>query len=245
MGNVAIPNGTTVWNANTSGSFPAEPIYEFNKEVNKWVQFAHLQYYSEYKKHFEDLLKEQQTFLLKHPYNEEKLYSLSKEHMMSKTEIQKVKQYYATVFDLTISCINITNKIQKYGKLRTKFGVTISSKLANHKGDFARNNYSIVARLLVDKNAHRPRAPIEFEEQEFYGQVLFYFMHEYEGKVFMLAYVQWIRNPEVYGNNILYFRNFGKTGVINVATIDRCVRFLKLKANKHIIIDRENWVTFR
>ncbi|CAG8717120.1 1528_t:CDS:1, partial [Cetraspora pellucida] len=100
------------------------------------------------------------------------------------------------------------------------------------------------ASLLVDKNAHRLRAPTEFEERKFYGQVLFYFTHEYEGVISMLAYVQWVRNPEVYGNNILYFRNFDETGVINAATIDRCVGFLKLAENKFLIIDRENWVTF-
>ncbi|GET50402.1 hypothetical protein GLOIN_2v1814156 [Rhizophagus irregularis DAOM 181602=DAOM 197198] len=40
-------------------------------------------------------------------------------------------------------------------------------KLANHKGDIARNNYSIAAKLLVDKNAHLPRATVDFEEREF------------------------------------------------------------------------------
>ncbi|CAG8710321.1 36362_t:CDS:1, partial [Gigaspora margarita] len=64
-------------------------------------------------------------------------------------------------------------------------------------------------------------------------------------EISMLAYVQWVRSPEVYGNNILYFRNFGETGIINVSTIDRCVGFLKIEENKYIIIDRENRVTFR
>ncbi|CAG8725898.1 28927_t:CDS:2, partial [Racocetra persica] len=35
------------------------------------------------------------------------------------------------------------SKIQKYNKLRTKSGVIIGSKLAYHKEDISRNNYSI------------------------------------------------------------------------------------------------------
>ncbi|RIB16452.1 hypothetical protein C2G38_2316543 [Gigaspora rosea] len=134
---------------------------------------------------------------------------------------------------------------QKYGKLQTKFRVIIGSQFSNHKGDISRNNYSIVAKLLINKNAHRPRAPIELEEQEFYGQVLFYFTHKHEGEISKLAYVHWVRSPEVYVNNIQYFHSFGEMGVININTIDRFVGFLKIATNKYVIIDRENWVIFR
>ncbi|CAG8773226.1 11294_t:CDS:2, partial [Cetraspora pellucida] len=92
----------------------------------------------------------------------------------------------------------------------------IGSKLAKRKGDISQNNYSIAARLRIDKNVHCSKVPSLFEEREFYDQILFYFTYEYE---------------EVYGNNILYFRNFGETGVINIATIDCCVGFLKLAEN--------------
>ncbi|RIB15819.1 hypothetical protein C2G38_2191565 [Gigaspora rosea] len=159
-----------------------------------------------------------------HPFNpqnnEEKLYSLFKEHIPN-------------------------NTIQKYGKLQTKFGVIIGSQFSNHKGDIFRNNYSIVAKLLIDKNAHYPRAPIELKEQEFYGQVLFYFTHEHESEILKFAYVHWVRSPEVYVNNIRYFHSFGEMGVINITTIDRCVGFLKIATNKYVIIDRENQITFK
>ena len=111
-----------------------------------------------------------------------------------------------------------------------------------NKGDVARNNYSIAAKLLVDKNAHRPRAPVDFEECEFYGQVLYYFVHEFRSGSSMLAFVQWIRDPEMLGNRIQFFHNFGETSVINVTA---SVGFLKVLSNKHVIIDRENLVTFR
>ncbi|PKK59402.1 hypothetical protein RhiirC2_794878 [Rhizophagus irregularis] len=170
----------------------------------------------------------------------------------------------------------ITEHIQKYGKLRTKSGALIGTQLANRKGDIARNNYSIAARLLVDKNAHLSRAPVDFEEREFYGQVLYYFVHEFNNELSMLALVQWVRDPERLANHILFFRYLGETNVINVWKdhapklrpycqpfsyytyyttsspqkqryhhLDRCVGFLKVATNKHIIIDRENRVTFR
>ncbi|CAG8480284.1 36910_t:CDS:2 [Gigaspora margarita] len=72
-----------------------------------------------------------------------------------------------------------------------------------------------LARLLVDKNAHRPKAPSEYEGREFYGQVLFY-LHT---------------NMKV---KLPLFHN-----------IDRCVGFLKIAENKYLIIDREHLVTFR
>lgn len=61
----------------------------------------------------------------------------------------------------------------------------------------------------------------------------------------MLAFVQWIRNPEKLSNNVLFFRYFGETSVVNVAAIDRCVGFLEIAVNKFIIIDRENRISFR
>ncbi|CAI2193058.1 12315_t:CDS:2 [Funneliformis geosporum] len=147
---------------------------------------------------------------------EEELHSPSQKYNMIKTEVQKVKQYYATALDLMMNEIGeIIEHIQKYGKLRTKSEALIGSKLVNCKGDVARNNYSIAAKLLVDKNAHLLRAHNDFEEREFYG------------------------------NNIQYFHNFGETSVINVTAIDRCVGFLEVAANNHIIIDRENWITSR
>ncbi|CAB4383932.1 unnamed protein product [Rhizophagus irregularis] len=140
---------------------------------------------------------------------------------MTRTEIRKVKQYYATALDLAMNDINvITEHIQKYGKLRTKSGALIGTQLANRKGDIARNNYSIAARLLVDKNAHLSRAPVDFEEREFYGQVLYYFVHEFNNELSMLALVQWVRDPERLANHILFFRYLGETNVINVTAID-------------------------
>ncbi|CAG8602618.1 12999_t:CDS:2, partial [Gigaspora rosea] len=220
MGDMAIPNRKAMWNVIPLVHSQQNPYTNLTKQVAS-----------------------EMFQINEHPFNpqnnEKKLYSLFKEHVMTKTEIRKIKQYYATVFDLSITCI------KKYGKLQTKFRVIIGSQFSNHKGDISRNNYSIVAKLLINKNAHRPRAPIELEEQEFYGQVLFYFTHKHEGEISKLAYVHWVRSPEVYVNNIQYFHSFGEMGVININTIDRFVGFLKIATNKYVIIDRENWVIFR
>jgi len=82
------------------------------KQITMWTQFAHLQYYAEYnQKIFETISDEPQIWSLKHifslPTNKEKLYSLFKEHVMTRTEIQKIKQYYATVYELAISRIKV------------------------------------------------------------------------------------------------------------------------------------------
>ncbi|RIB02756.1 hypothetical protein C2G38_2226946 [Gigaspora rosea] len=135
---MAISNGKAVWNANTSGSFLTKSvIFGLPSEKSQIHSFEHF---------------------FNPPNEEEQLYSLFKEHLMTKPEICKIKQYYATALNLDITCI------KKYGKLQTKFGAIISSQFASRKGDISRNNYSIAAKLLVDKNAHYPRAPVELEE---------------------------------------------------------------------------------
>ncbi|CAB4431746.1 unnamed protein product [Rhizophagus irregularis] len=173
-----------------------------------WTQFAHLQYYAKYnEKIFRIFQKEPRILPLERVFSfsmtEEELHSPFQKCIMTKSEIRKVKQYYMTALDLTMNDIGeITEHIQKYGKLRTKLGALIGSKYVNNnKGDVARNNYSIAAKLLVDKNAHRPRAPVDFEEREFYGQVLYYFVHEFRGELSMLAFIHWIRNPEMLGSH--------------------------------------------
>ncbi|CAG8757669.1 997_t:CDS:2, partial [Cetraspora pellucida] len=94
-----------------------------------YTQFAHLQYYARYDQKI--FAEEPQAWSLKCVFspstNEEKLYSLFKEYVMTTTEVHKIKQYYTTALGLVF----------------------------NH----------IKAKLLVDKNAHRQKAPINFEEQ--------------------------------------------------------------------------------
>ncbi|CAG8791520.1 7150_t:CDS:2, partial [Gigaspora margarita] len=216
-------------------------VHSYKNLINKltiWTRFVHLQYNDKY---------HQQIFkpIFNKSFNKEKLFSLSKEHIMAKGEIQKIKQYYATEFDLLLKNIIInTTKIYKYSKLKTKSGSIIGSLFSNNDEDIKRNNYSIAAKFLVDKNAHHPKAPIVFEKQEFYSQVLYYFTHEYVNKIHLLAYIHWVKNIEISRNNIKLFRYFGEKSIININAIDHCVGFLKLEKNKYIIIDKENQIIF-
>ena len=98
------------------------------------------------------------------------------------------------------------------------------------------------AKLLVDRNARYRNAPIELREEQFYGHVQHYFVHQYGESTSMLAYVQWVGTLKDSGYGVRTFRQWGGYEVINVSAIDRNVGFLKL-ANKHAIIDHENQVT--
>ncbi|CAB5189613.1 unnamed protein product [Rhizophagus irregularis] len=216
------------------------PYTNLRNQITIWTQFSHLQYKAEVnQKVFGNKLRELSTI-------EEELYSLSRKYCMNRTELQRLRAYYVTVLNKPADqLMPITDSIQKYGKFRTKYGLIINSKLSNRKGDVARKNFCIAVKLLVDKNAHRPNAPIILEEREFFGEVQYFFSHQYNGCWSMLAYVQWVRNPRPSGHGPLKFRDLGAFEVINISAIDRNVGFLKMPNNELYIIDRENRVKFR
>ena len=98
---------------------------------------------------------------------------------------------------------------------------------------------------MVDRNAHHKNAPVILEEYEFFGEVQYFFSHQYDDHWSILAYVQWAQNPQPSGHGPLKFREFGAFEVINVNAIDRKVGFLKMPNNELYIIDRENRIKFR
>jgi hypothetical protein len=61
----------------------------------------------------------------------------------------------------------------------------------------------------------------------------------------MLAYVQWVRNPQPSGHGPLKFQDYGAFEVINVSAICRSVGFFKMPNNEFYIIDRESQIKFR
>ncbi|CAB4386728.1 unnamed protein product [Rhizophagus irregularis] len=199
-----------------------------------WTQFSHLQYKPNI---YQRLISKNSKKTLNYSENnyfttdgaEEVLYSLSRKYCMNRTEIQRLRAYYVTALNRNANQLSlITNSIQKYGKLQTKNDLTINSKLSNRKGDVARTNYCIAVKLLVDRNAHRPNAPVILEEREFFGEVQYFFSHQYNSDWSMLAYVQWVRNPHPSGHGPLKFRDHGAFEVINVSAICRNVGFLKM-----------------
>lgn len=99
---------------------------------------------------------------------------------------------------------------------------------------------------MVDRNAHHKNAPVILVEQEFFGEVQYFFSHQYNDHWSMLAYVQWARNPQPSARlGPLKFRDLGAFEVINVSAINRKVGFLKMPNNESYIIDRENRIKFR
>lgn len=96
---------------------------------------------------------------------------------------------------------------------------------------------------MVDRQAYRRNVPADLIEQEFYGEIQYFFTHEYQSQWSMLALVQWIRNPERSSYGPLFFRQFAGLEVIRADSIKRCVRFLKMSNNAYYIIDKEDQVT--
>ncbi|CAB5377557.1 unnamed protein product [Rhizophagus irregularis] len=225
------------------------PYTNLQNQITIWTQFSHLQYKSEiYHKIFGKGLEKSINYSENQVFTtdsaEEELQSPSRKYCMDRVEMQRLKAYYITALNEN-QFKSITQSVQKYGKLRTKNGLIINSKLSNRKGDVARTNYCFSAQLLVDRNAHRPNAPIILEEKEFFGEVQYFFSHQYDEQWSMLAYVQWVRNPQPSGHGPLKFRDLGAFEVINVSAICRSVGFLRMPNNEIYIIDRENRVKFR
>ncbi|CAB4413790.1 unnamed protein product [Rhizophagus irregularis] len=123
---------------------------------------------------------------------------------MDRVEMQRLKAYYITVLNEN-QLKSIIQSVQKYGKLQTKNGLIINSKLSNRKGNVVCTNYCFSAQLLVDRNAHCPNAPIILEEKEFFREVQYFFSHQYDKQWSMLVYVQWVRNPQPSGHDPLKF----------------------------------------
>ena len=77
-----------------------------------WTQFAHLQYYADYnQKIFNVFQKEAKILPLERVFSfsitEEELHSPFQKYNMTRTEIRKVKQYYATALDLAMKDISV------------------------------------------------------------------------------------------------------------------------------------------
>ncbi|CAB5199182.1 unnamed protein product [Rhizophagus irregularis] len=129
----------------------------------------------------------------------------------------------------------------KYGRLLTKDGHTISSEWIKQNKLHSRNNYSIQARRTIDKYAHRPNVPPEFIYTNIYAKVIYFLIHNYNGKIKMLAYIQCVSKIITEKYNCKYFTKFCSFEFIDIRCIDHCVGFMKINS-KYYILDRENEV---
>ena len=92
--------------------------------------------------------------------------------------------------------------------------------------------------MKVDKWAAFKNRASQFEVQEFYGRVEYYFVHQFNGDTHLMAFVQWTQKiiEDEYG--LKFFREFGIKQFIDIRVIDRCIGFLKY-GNILYIIDKE------
>ena len=73
--------------------------------------------------------------------------------------------------------------------------------------------------MKIDKwAAFKNRAP-QFEIQEFYGRVEYYFVHQFNGNTHLMAFVQWTQNVMEDEYGLKYFREFGVKQFIGVRVI--------------------------
>ena len=92
--------------------------------------------------------------------------------------------------------------------------------------------------MEVDKWASFPRKTPEYILQDFYGQVEYYLVYEFEEQTYMLAYVHWAANIIEDNIGLISFQKYGAHEFIDVFAIDRCVGFFQLR-NTYYVIDKE------
>ncbi|PKC52968.1 hypothetical protein RhiirA1_447330, partial [Rhizophagus irregularis] len=129
---------------------------------------------------------------------------------------------------------NINNYGMKYGRLRTSDGHYISSHWIKRKNKIARNNYCVQIRRTIDKVSHRPNALPQLMIVDIYGIVDYFFVHKFNDKIHMLAYVQLTSKIIDDEYECKYFTQFKSKEFIDVRCVDHCVGFAKID-NKYFI----------
>ncbi|KAF0333003.1 transposase domain-containing protein [Gigaspora margarita] len=182
---------------------------------------------------------------------QEELYFLCIHYTLNQTEIKKLKHIIKQLMKFSTSGL-------RYARLRTKDGILIGSRTKKRK-DIARTNYTVAigaillvllfllrsqsnfriryskAQMAIDINSAYSNQPSIFRIQEFYGYIEYYFVHEFEGKQYMLAYIQWA--GKIFEDNLglQFFKNISNTEFIDISVIDRCVGFLPIGSITYII----------
>jgi hypothetical protein len=82
-------------------------------------------------------------------------------------------------------------------------------------------------------------------EEEIFGQIEYFMVHEFQNQERMFAYVRKIKKLEKNSANLKFFDSFGPLQYVEVIGIDRNVGFfevpLEKKKNYYIIDKYENW----
>ncbi|GES96283.1 hypothetical protein GLOIN_2v1477115 [Rhizophagus clarus] len=174
--------------------------------------------------------------IMQDPNYEEKFYFPTAIHYLNKSMVNKLKKQYLTCYGNKI--ILLQKEFSEYGKKYARMQTQNGGSMWQRKNKDFRINYGIAAQMKVDKwAAFKNRAP-QFEIQEFYGRVEYYFVHQFNGKTHLMAFVQWTQNVNEDEYDLKFFREFGIKQFIDVQVIDQCIGFLKYK-NIFFIIDKE------
>ncbi|GET57047.1 hypothetical protein GLOIN_2v1812804 [Rhizophagus irregularis DAOM 181602=DAOM 197198] len=93
---------------------------------------------------------------------------------------------------------DIEESYMKYGKLRTKDGNIVSSKWWKKENDSSRNDYCVAINLTIDE-----------QEEETFGQVEYFMLHNMQNQERMFAYIRKIKKLEKNIGNLKFFDCFG------------------------------------
>jgi hypothetical protein len=74
-----------------------------------------------------------------------------------------------------------------------------------------------------------------------YGQIEYFFVHNYYDETYMLAYIQWAENVRINKYGVKIFQGLGRHDFIEVQYIDRCVGFMRIDSY-FVIFDKENQI---
>ncbi|CAB5367222.1 unnamed protein product [Rhizophagus irregularis] len=165
--------------------------------------------------------------------NQYEFYSPCVNCKLTKNEAIKLKQCYAAIFQKNARDIrDIEESYMKYGKLRTKDGNIVSSKWWKKENDSSRNDYCVAINLTIDE-----------QEEETFGQVEYFMLHNMQNQERMFAYIQKIKKFEKNIGNLKFFDCFGPLQYVEVIGIDRTVGFFEVydKKNYYIIDKYANW----
>ncbi|CAB5394695.1 unnamed protein product [Rhizophagus irregularis] len=194
-------------------------------------QFYLLPFFSISKSIFKEKLPKQwnskQVFCDIEEYEEE-FYWPSIQYSLSGQEHKHLIKFYEG------SNSNINNYGMKYGRLRISDRHYISSHWIKRKNKIARNNYCVQIRRTIDKVSHRPNALPQLMIVDIYEIVDYFFVHKFNDKIHMLAYVQLTSKIIDDEYECKYFTQFKSKEFIDVRCVDHCVGFAKID-NKYFI----------
>gem|GEM_PF-1238729 len=99
--------------------------------------------------------------------------------------------------------------------------------------------YLFQININIDKNAHHVNAPRNLIEEEIYGEVEYFIVHNHNQSDRMFAYVRKTDRYKSDNFGQIYFDRLTNLQFIEVIGIDRCVGFFYINRDTYYILNRE------